>query len=47
MFVSLVIKTPAGFQLPQKPACVLSFVLLSFFRNLVLVQTKVQPENKT
>lgn len=27
MFVSLVIKTPAGFQLPPKPACVLSFVL--------------------
>lgn len=46
VFVSLVIKTPAGFQLPQKPACVLSFVF-SFLRNLVLVQTKVQPENKT
>lgn len=27
MFVSLVIKTPAGFQLSPKPACVLSFVL--------------------
>lgn len=46
MFVSLVIKTPAGFQLPQKTG-LCAFFCVIFFRNLVLVQTKVQPENKT